>query len=672
MYKQFYMASPPPRLSEFGLRSYVSQSGLAGVLRLIREKGVPTAVSRRSVKRSRQDSTQLNTAYGPLIKSFNCKGEIVEYIDPAALLSHTCVTCHGFSSFMETKLREHPSDLCNQWGLIIYLDEVSPGNQLRHDNRRKIYAVYYSFVQFGAAALSCESCWMVLMVIRSSRVTELGGMGDIFPHILSCFFGETNLRTGVLLNCQGTSRLICASLQIVVADEAALKSVWENKGSGGTLPCLFCSNCVLDRSHLHVHDAHAQLFPLSEPDRTKFVRHDDASIQAIVHYLSAQRPVLSNAGFDRLEQTLGFNHKPDGVLWSHWFPHVASPIQNTMYDWMHTYCVHGIYNIEVGLLLKVLSGVGVTHVTIHQFLQTVHWPHNISSRAVSGQNAFAKRPSVISSPLACSASEALGIYSPIRLFLINNVLSLPHLRPAVTKACHSYFCLAEVLDHLRAVSHGKATPAGLERAIDAHFKASLDAYGDEHVTPKTHYAVHLPEQYCLHGLLVNCFVHERKHRELKRFGNHLFNTSSHFERTLIESILLCQLSILEDESEFPTGPLLIKPCLAPDDLADIVQSTFGMVGPVLYSLEAAVRTSHRCYADDVVLFEIEGDRRAGQVWFHTSIGATGFTCLELWETLGNNQFRPTQSPVLIPSVCILDTCVWAAVNDLFYICPSAA
>ena len=660
----------PPRLSEFGLRSYVSQAGLAGVLKLVRERGVPTATSRMSVKRSREQSTRVNTPYGPLIKSFTCKGEKVEYVCPAALLSHTCINCSGFSMFMGSRLEESPSDLSNKWGLIWYVDEVAPGNQLRHDNRRKIYAVYYSFLQFGAAALSCESCWMVLTVLRSSVVNRLGGMGDIFPHIMSCFFGQPDLRSGLLLQCTGTPRMLCACLQVVVADEAALKSVWENKGSGGHLPCLLCSNCVLSRWQLHTHDIHHHLIPITETDTTKFVKHNTASIQAIVHHLTAQRLVLGNPAFEKLEQSLGFNFRPEGVLWSDWFPHTVSPTENTMWDWMHTYFVHGIWNIEIGYLLKALSSIGVSHVTLNEFLQSVHWPHNISSRAVTGQTAFAKRSGTISSPLSCSASEALSVYSPIRLFLIINIMNLPDLPPAVVAACRSYLCLAEVIDHLRAVSHGKTTPAGLGAAIQEHFQACEFAYSDEHVTPKYHYATHLPEQYQRHGLLVNCFVHERKHRELKRFGNHLTNTSASFESTLLESTLLCQLAILDDESEFPSGHSLIKPLLAPTELADIVQSTSGIVGPVLYAREAVIRTSQRCHADDVILFEFNNDRRAGQVWYHTAVGDIGFTCVELWDSLGNNQFKPTLAPVLIPSTCILDTCIWSAVNDTYFICPA--
>ena len=664
-------SAEPPLLSDFGHRSYVSQSGLAGVLKIIRDRGMPTSTSRRSVKRSRENAARLQTIHGPLIKSFTCNGKVIEYVDPPALLAHTCASCEGFSNFMLQKLDNHASDISQPWGLIIYMDEVSPGNQLRHDNKRKMHAVYYSFVQFGADGLSNESCWMILTVIRSSLTKDMGGVVNLFPHILSCFFENNDMRTGVLLNFPGQSRMFCCNLQIIVADESALKSIWENKGAGGTLPCLLCSNVVLSRHDLHTHDANSHLVSMTETDVSRFAKHDSRSIQAIVNHLSANHPILDPTPFGKLESALGFNYCPGGTLWSKWFPEVASPTDCVMFDWMHTYCVHGIWNIEVGYLLKVLSKIRVTHSTLNEWMQNVHWPHHISSRAVSGKTAFEKRSGNISAPMACSASEALGLYSPIRFFLMTHVTTVPHQSTDVVAACQSYFLLAEVLDHLKAVARGKSSPAALEAAILAHYRTCQAVYGIEIAVPKHHYAVHLPEQYARHGVLLSCFVQERKHRELKRFGNHLTNTSSKFESGLLESTLLCHLSILEDESELYSGPVLVDACLAPKELADIVQSTFGVAGPVMYSLEAVVQTSQRCHADDVLLFEVDGDRRVGQVWYHTSSQHVGFTCVALWEALGNNKFRSTESPVLIPMDCSLENCIWYVSNDEHFVIPTS-
>ena len=41
------------------------------------------------------------------------------------------------------------------------------------------------------------------------------------------------------------------------------------------------------------------------------------------------------------------------------------------------------------------------------------------------------------------------------------------------------------------------------------------------MVPKAHYALHMGEQLKAHGLLLTCFVHERRHKECKRFANQM-------------------------------------------------------------------------------------------------------------------------------------------------------
>lgn len=46
-------------------------------------------------------------------------------------------------------------------------------------------------------------------------------------------------------------------------------------------------------------------------------------------------------------------------------------------------------------------------------------------------------------------------------------------------------------------------------------------HGDQHVLPKHHLAMHLAMQLQRHGALWTCFVHERRHKILKRPGEHV-------------------------------------------------------------------------------------------------------------------------------------------------------
>ncbi len=48
-----------------------------------------------------------------------------------------------------------------------------------------------------------------------------------------------------------------------------------------------------------------------------------------------------------------------------------------------------------------------------------------------------------------------------------------------------------------------------------------------------------------HDLLLHCFVHERKHRLVKRFVGHIHDTSRGCERSLIAEISESQFAALE-------------------------------------------------------------------------------------------------------------------------------
>ena len=175
-------SSRSPALSTFGLHSFVSQSGLAAVLKQVKENGIPDAVSRASVKRARTQSVRLTTTAGPIFKSWSIpkvgtdKMLVLEYIDPISWLTHIAEHCAGFASFMERCLAQKPSTLEAPWQIALYCDEVTPGNQMRHDNKRKVQAVYWSFLQYGSTSLSCETKWMVLTAARSKLITDIGGM----------------------------------------------------------------------------------------------------------------------------------------------------------------------------------------------------------------------------------------------------------------------------------------------------------------------------------------------------------------------------------------------------------------------------------------------------------------------------------------------------------------
>ena len=99
------------------------------------------------------------------------------------------------------------------------------------------------------------------------------------------------------------------------------------------------------------------------------------------------------------------------------------------------------------------------------------------------------------------------------------------------------------------------------------------AYGEDSMIPKFHFSLHLPSMLRAHGLLVACFVHERKHKEVKRVANNMSNTQGWFESNILESVIQMHLQDLADDVYMPLlCANLVKPSLAGPDLTALVHT----------------------------------------------------------------------------------------------------
>ena len=185
-------------------RSFVSQRALAEILALIPEEDETAATSRQTLKRQRVRKLTQNTPYGPLwneLDGFVMKDGAplkITYLDPAALLWCSCERGGGFQAFVRDCAGKHPCSPAAPWDLCLYVDEVTPGNQLKPTNDRKLQVVYFSLKQFGGLALSKEDAWFVLTAVRSTDAKRVvDGMAQIMKKVLNIFLVS---RRNVLLH----------------------------------------------------------------------------------------------------------------------------------------------------------------------------------------------------------------------------------------------------------------------------------------------------------------------------------------------------------------------------------------------------------------------------------------------------------------------------------------
>ena len=559
--------------ARLGRRCFVSQRGLQEILTWAKDHAEDlqeTGTSRSSLKRTRETAVkECAGKYGPIVKTMQVEatnGNVsLSYLCPVASLYHACLRCKNFGDFMFGKLASNAPSIAKPWNICLYADEVSPGNQLKVHNARKLWALYWAFQEVGAKPLTQEASWFVWTVLRTDRNNELKDtVSQLFKSCVKSFFltGQ-DLSIGVTLDFEGgASKVMVAKCGYVLGDEPALKHLYENKGSAGKLPCLFCKNVVNKR---YAPNPLGRLVLHTELDTSKFAKHTDQSVWNTVDVLARRQVELNKGDFKDYQSNVGFNFSPCGILRDVSLRAKVKPITATCFDPMHVYLVGGLFHTEMTALMAELAQHGINQARIHAFVEKWTWPSAIRDRGVSGKGLFAKKTD---GEFKSSASEALSLYPVMREFVAREV-TVHHLKPA----CNSFKCLALVVDNLRLASAGKIMPNDLHESILAHLQAFKHAYGEERMVPKSHYALHLAEQLKVHGILLTCFVHERRHKECKRFANQMATGVPGVEASLLKDLFLNHTLDLID---FQTPPSQTwTPC--PRDLSISFASHLGIV-----------------------------------------------------------------------------------------------
>lgn len=134
---------------------YISSSALAAVIKVAKDTKLFEVTNRTSLRQSRQEYVTQSTPYGPIHQRMDIAEDLsTEVQHPMAMLWHCAKHSQSFSSLLQRCLSTFKSDLAHQWRIILYADEVSPGDQLAFKHERKTWAVYWSFMEFGSALSS--------------------------------------------------------------------------------------------------------------------------------------------------------------------------------------------------------------------------------------------------------------------------------------------------------------------------------------------------------------------------------------------------------------------------------------------------------------------------------------------------------------------------------------
>ena len=605
------------RIAQLSGLKWASDSAVEAVLQRLEDQGalLGAAPSRRTLARAVVEGVQAPTLYGPTLHTIPLDMDDNTTFDwhvvnPFAMLCWLANLSMAFCGFMKRKLLEHPCSPTQPWSIVFYTDEASPGNLLRVDNTRKCHAFYFSFSEFGAEALSKECNCFFAGVLRSKIAAKVkGGLSGVFKSLMQLWFCQDQNfhNTGVTISTKDDGCLmVWATLQHVIADEVALKHLWNVKGAVGIKPCMFCVNVVSGRSTL---DGFTGTGIVSTDclDVGKFVRHTDATLWAAADTLQERAGQLSTAARVELEMVLGMVYDKTTVLYDRCMRQFVKPITITVYDWCHIYLVSGLAQHELyNFLQQARDTYGLQYEQVHQYLRLWTWPKACHSPPKDICNS--RRATAHAEKFKAGASETLD-FLPV---LKHMVRTLGWETGPMKNEVRSLVALCNVLKFLEGQPTG-ADAAKLDTLIVSHLKLYKVAYPSEseNWVPKFHMALHLPALLKKHDCLYAAFTLERKHKTLKKFAT-TSTIDTGFEKSVLLDLLQDQIGHLEDGSTFQEGTFLINPKPAPESLAASLRSEFPVAGLDFVVAKGACHNQMRTYVGDKVLF----DSMAGEQLCH--------------------------------------------------------
>ena len=157
-------------------------------------------ISQISLSRKRFDDyrgiTLPDTPYGPMLvkKTIFCQPphahRELALVNPMAYMHTAFKAVGGFNALLTNALRSQPSTPARPWRLVLYSDEVVPGNQLAPLNAQKFWVIYFAFLEYGVH-LHSDLAWCPLVCEPTINLQHVhAGFSQVFAAAVHTFFGS--------------------------------------------------------------------------------------------------------------------------------------------------------------------------------------------------------------------------------------------------------------------------------------------------------------------------------------------------------------------------------------------------------------------------------------------------------------------------------------------------
>jgi len=603
---------------------HCSASALSAILKSIRDDAPPEGVLERyNFRDARNNQMRDPTPFGPTLQSISLVGKdnSVKHMavaHPLANLWKAVCDCKPFRLYLKSMLEQSPSSPDKPWTVLLYSDEVTPGNPLATLNKRKFHAVYWSFLELGINALSREESWFCIAAEYSTKVNLVSaGLSQVFAALIKLFFDSDGISTaGVLLDFGDECVRIWAVLGGVIQDGGAHKSVWHSRGDAGSKYCLLCKNIFTEESKLCDEDG-TKMLSCNVIKHRDLVPATSRDMRATARYIEAQAGALGPEPFRELQQALGMTYHPHSLLLNRSLDDIVDPVNVYMHDPMHALFVDGVCNIVVYLLLESFIAAGHPGIydAFSNYCANWRWPGRVNSKHLPEIFAETRKDNHRKAHhIKCQSSDMLSLLPVLAIFTMHVLMKL-----GCKAQCVAFLALVDVVDIILATSRISVAATRLLDAVEKFLQLFVDVWGFEWMTPKFHWLLHLPSVLRRFMKLLSCFCLERKHRVAKRYATELANTSSRTASSLLQEVVSHHFVQLNHPDSFSFGVGLVG-AKAPSTAMKKVFAELGLGDQhVMWSRESRFSPLATCMKDDMVIFNSADGIKAGKVQLHCEV-----------------------------------------------------
>jgi len=464
----------------------------------------------------------------------------------AKLFEATFSTCQELLEMTWRAVSDSPYQ-----SLLLYTDDVVPGNVLKPNNPRKFLAVYVA-MELWATQLHHEELWIPIAMVQHSQLKKLrGGVSELIARVMKeCLLSADNglATVGLVLGMERVPRrLLLVDHVSLIQDDGALKYVLDVKGAAGLRCCHLCANVTPVSSGLAECDAY--FVDLRCTDQASFVPNTNEAMWDTAAELAPLRLRLKPTPFEHEETLRGINYNPHGILLCAELRPYIQPVTASLYDPLHVWWSSGLVQYELDFFLHKLRlhanrrKLPLRFIDLRNEYAAWQFPSGEQTCKSTVEKLFADARE---EHFRGSASEMVIAITFLEHFLLDKAPPLDELK----NECACFYALVETCRLVTALKFGgdrRVLLPRLEAAIVKHTKLFSDVYGANKLKPKHHQQLHVLLQMRTPRVsaqgrplppmpYIDCFSAERKNKKAKASAERITDADA-FGRTALATIV---------------------------------------------------------------------------------------------------------------------------------------